>query len=194
MACKYFEIIIGNKMAKSKKNLIKESLKSNDKQLIITAIEDIVEHGDKEILILAIELFCTTNDAEIKSHILSLLFNLKNPEAADVLFSFIADKAYHDQLNDLLIACWECGLDFSIHIEALTNLVISEPFETAFEAVTVIENIDAKLDTELLDKCIAALQKSIKRAGADKKALLESLVVTLKNFKLGTFTEHFSEN
>ena len=67
----------------------------------------------------------------------------------------------------LLTACWQNGLDFSTFLPVFIDLIIHEDWEIAFEAFTVIDNLEflpsheiIKISVGKINECLAFCQRS----------------------------------
>jgi hypothetical protein len=91
--------------------------------------------------------------------------------------SAVADPLYAEIKSFLISLAWQTSLDFSDYFDEFVRIFVSEPdFMVAFEAYTVIENMDhhyAKFD---LPHLVAVLKEESLSIHADKKELIVELI------------------
>lgn len=88
------------------------------------------------------------------------LIKLKENNATTILVSAIQKTKNLKQKASLLAACWETGLDFSKDYLMFVELVNSTDFLVSFEALTVILEMDAEIDSDTLKKAMAILKSN----------------------------------
>lgn len=180
-------------MSKKIKTQLLTTLQGTDKNLQLKAIADAYDYGDAAIVKALFELLKTTTDEEILDASFEFLFQVKDPLCAPVYAEYML-LTKGELRKEIIAACWQSGMDFKNYIPHFVTMAIVTDFETAFEAITVIENQEPPFDNAILIGSIAAIEKEVGKQTDDKQALLQSLIVTLKNFKLSAFTADFLEN
>ncbi len=180
-------------MESHQKRVIIDSLKSNEKQLIIIALDDAEEFMDDEVIDAIIQLYLRSNDEDIQRECIT---NLVLVKANSVGHFYIngCKQCSDDKLKNLLACCWQTGIDFKSDLLFFVSIAIQNNFEIAFEAITVIENFEPPYDIIILNEAINQVTVSISKQPDDKLNLMESLNVTLKNFKLSNYIEPFNNN
>lgn len=176
-----------------KKELIAQ-IRSGEKANISKAIEVLRHEGDTETLTALLDALYDSENQEISDEIFAFLYDLKSPEALHVLVDFIQNDFDSIWKTELITSIWQAGLDAAEYLSVFVDIVIEDEFLTAFEAVTVIENIQTQVPLDILDDNIKKIEASLHVITQDKRTLAESLIFTLKNFKLGEFTRFYSEN
>jgi hypothetical protein len=69
------------------------------------------------------------------------LVDVKNPNCAKILCSYIENPAYSAQKAMLFSIAWQSALDFSSLSDSAVASICNDNFETAFEAHTLLEHI-----------------------------------------------------
>lgn len=87
------------------------------------------------------------------------LLHLKENNAQTFILSAISKTKNLDQKALLIAACWETGLDFSKDYLIFIDLICHENFIVSFEAFTVIQEMEAEIDTATLNTSLAKLKK-----------------------------------
>jgi len=157
-------------------NNILEKLQSQKQELVIETIEQLGESGNSAYLPHLFELLHTTTDAEIKKHITRLLAELKHKDVVPYFIEAIKNKNYKEELQFLVSACWENGLDYSEHLPLFIDMLIEEDFMVAFEAHTVITNMEGKITTAMRDQETAKINHAITTATDEKKSMLLDVI------------------
>jgi len=156
-------------------NILK-GLNSADPDKVLESIEELRVSGKTSDIPVLLELLCVTNSPEIKSKIASLFGNLKDKNSVPLMMEAIQNEKYAPVLQQLVSSCWENGLNYSKYISVFVDLLIDKDFLIAFEAYTVITNMEFTIDQALLDIEIEKLDKALHTAASEKKVLMLEVV------------------
>lgn len=162
-----------------------EQLNSTNANTSIKAISNLKENGNVNYIPALVELLHTTQHPEVKAQLRVLFSEIKQTEAVPFLIEAIKNKKYNNELQPLVSACWENGLDFSMHLSLFISLVIEHELMVAFEAYTVITNMSGKISKEILEKESARLKEAFFQADDQKKELIHDLLHFLPAFERG---------
>lgn len=160
-------------------------LNSEDSKTAINAITELKETGNASYVPVLIELLHATDNPEIKSRIIRLLSELKQSDAIPMIIDAIENKKYANELQHLVSACWENGMDYSMHLSLFVDLVIENDLVVALEAYTVITNMSGKISKEILEKESRKLKEAILVSDTQKKELMYDLLDFLPAFERG---------
>lgn len=164
-------------MNKSKINPnIKTKLFSADNSVVLSALNSLKENGNKEYLPILFELLLANPEVEIKSEILKLLGTVKDKDTITVFITALHELKYASIRKDILATCWQNGLDFSLHMSVFADLVINEEWEVAFEAFTVIENLEHFPAEEEIKDIKLKVARALKSANEQKAYFLEEIL------------------
>ena len=155
---------------------IKNNLFSTENTVVIKALNSIKEKGNKEYLPILFELLLAQPEKEIKKKILKLLGTVKEKDCIPYFAEALQNENYYPIQKDLLITCWQNGLDFSPHFNIFTNLVIESDWDVAFEAFTVIENLEHFPPVEETKEIKLKIAGALKKADEKKAYFLEELL------------------
>lgn len=86
------------------------------------------------------------------------LIQLKENKAQGVLVNAIEQVKKAEHKAQLVAACWETGLDFGNYFLNFIALTTHTDYTIALEALTVLEEMEAEVDIERLQKALAQLQ------------------------------------
>ena len=150
-------------------------LRSDNVSILLQAISDLHETGSPLYLPLLAEILLETESEQVRKSIYKLLGELKDKDAAPVLISLIRDKVNLGIRRELLAACWQNGLDYSPWLPQLVDWVIDSELEVAFEAFTIIENLEQFPAADIREAEVVKINKALKEATQTKSYLLKEL-------------------
>lgn len=178
------------KLTKANQTII-SNLESSDESIVLKTIKKIHESGNSAYLPKLIEILSQSQNDEIKKEIVKLLSEIKHRDAVPVLIEAIQDKNNTENLQLLVSACWENGLDYSNYLSLFIDLVIERDFMVSFEAHTVIMNMSGKISQEIVDKESHKIKRAILEIDESKKQLLHDLLDFLPVFEQGIEPQQF---
>jgi len=168
---------------KTEKKIV-AGLQSHNQDDVFRTIKQLRESGSSVYIPLLIELMHSTENTEIRERVFRLLSDLKHRDAIPLIIEAIENKKYASDLRELVSSCWENGLDFTRYLPTFVDLVIKEEFMVAFEAFTVIENMDGYIALHIKEKQIEKVKDALHTAPDDKKQFLADLVAIINNIPL----------
>lgn len=134
------------------------------------------------------------HDAKLISNFIDLLTNpdkrelrgealntLRKAKAQQFLVDLIANPDLEKHQKELVMACWECGLDFSAHLIFFSQLVKNCGYPVALEAITVIDEMHDLSDNLKLEKAIETLSSPV--LSPEKQALVFDVLERLRSLK-----------
>lgn len=167
-------------MEKKNKELAAKLFSAKNEEVLST-IEYIKEKGNTELLYALLKLIQITDDSKIESKAKDIFFNLKDTNSVKVIMSAIENDEFSDIRSFLCSACWNNGLDYSNYLPVFVKLYIEEPFETAFDAFTIVENFTNRPEKKIIEEQIELLKSSNLNLSDEKKHLLVEFVNILQN-------------
>ncbi len=130
------------------------------------------------------------DDAKLINNFIDLLTNpdkkdlrpdaldiIRNSKGQQFLVDLIALPQYEKHQRELVMACWETGLDFSTHLIFFTNLVVNCGYPVALEAITVIDEMQVLTDTTKVAEALNMLSSN--SLSPEKQALVSETVARL---------------
>lgn len=151
-------------------------LQSKNEELVLETIEQLRSTGNLSYLPFLFEILRSSLNTQIKQAILKLLADIKHIGIIPQLLAAIQDEKNAEIRKDLVSICWENGLDFCTNLPLFVDLVIKEELEVAFEAYTVIINMEGKITTEMLDSETGKMEAVLNKHGEQKKQLLIDII------------------
>jgi len=169
-------------MDTNKKSLLIKQLQSSDANLVKETIQQLRFEGNNEMLLPLANLYANSQNNEIKQELYSLFSDLKNQASAEYIISFLKLKELESIKEPLLSTCWQSRIDYSAFLEYFIDLVCHEPFSIAFEAFTVIENLESKVTVERKNELLAYIKSVIKSSDAKNKVLVDDLISIIEQY------------
>lgn len=151
-------------------------LNSQNPDVVTRAIEEIREGGHADYLPVLLELLHSTTNGDIKKSITGLLSELKHRDAVPILIDAIRNSRYTSELQLIVSACWENGLDYCEYLPVFVDLVIEKDFLVAFEAYTVITNMSGKISRVVREKENLKIENALRSPDVNKRELLNDLL------------------
>ena len=161
------------------------NLQSTNANLVNATINELSETGNASYVPMLIELLHSTSDNETKHQINKLLGELKHSDAIPMIVDAIRDSHYSDELQGLLEACWQNGLDYSKHLATFIDLVIENEFMIAFEAHTVIMNMTQPIAPAASATEMQKLKEAVLNADENKRSLMFDIIELLPRLEKG---------
>ncbi|HLN74342.1 MAG TPA: HEAT repeat domain-containing protein [Prolixibacteraceae bacterium] len=157
-------------------NTILKGLNATNPDIVLDAIDALRALGKTSDIPVLLDLLLKSRNADVKARITGLFSNLKDKETIPMLVNAIQDKKYEEVLQQLVSSCWENGLDYTPYLPVFVDLLIEKDFIIAFEAYTVITNMEKAIDQRLLDVEIEKLDKAMHSTTSEKKALMLDVI------------------
>jgi len=159
---------------------IKKNLFSANTEVVISAIETIQGKGNKLYLPLLFDLLNSSPEPEIITEIENLLGTVKDKESVNSFLRAIEDEKYKTIRKSILTACWQNGLDFSTFLPVFIDLIINEDWEIAFEAFTVMYNLEYLPVEEIIKISVEKINGALPFANEQNRYFLSEILVKLK--------------
>ncbi len=159
---------------------IKKNLFSANPDVVISAIEAIKNNGNKFYIPILFDLLNSSPEVEIESEIKSLLGTVKDKETVNSFMRAIEDDKYKPIRKSILIACWQNGLDFSTFLPVFVDLIVEEDWEIAFEAFTLIDNLEFLPGEEIISKTVSRIMDAVPVVNDQKSYFLNEILIKLK--------------
>lgn len=170
-------------MNKEQKELTLKGLKSEDNKVVSDAIKLIREDGDDSFLSAIFSVFDSTDDQQIRQDIYGLFCDIRNQESAKTIVSLINGTDNDDALQMLVSSCWQTRLDYAEYLETFIKLTTVKPFNIAFEAFTVIENIESSFTPERKHELLRFTTGLLTNVSDDNAELAHSIIDVIENYE-----------
>lgn len=158
---------------------IKTDLFATNTERVLSAINRIKEKGNKHYLPMLFELLASHPKNEVEKEIVKLLGTIKSKDTVPYFADALENEKYKPIQKSILTACWQNGLDFADYWPLFVEIVINEKWETAFEAFTVIENMDYLPEPQIVVQLTGQIQSALETASGQKRYFLEEILVKI---------------
>ncbi|MGE5394229.1 MAG: HEAT repeat domain-containing protein [Candidatus Saccharibacteria bacterium] len=162
--------------SKNEHNTILKGLNSANPDIVLDAIDALRASGKTSDIPVLLDLLLQSRNPEVKAKITGLFANLKEKETIPMLVNAIQDQKYEEVQKQLVSSCWENGLDYTPYLPVFIDLLIEKDFLVAFEAYTVITNMEKAIDQRLIDVEIEKLDKAMHHTTSEKKSLMLDVI------------------
>lgn len=158
------------------------SLRSSNRTAILETVKELRDEGDVSVLPELFNLLLIQEDPEIRKEIESLLNDLKDQEAAEILAQAIADPEYEKIRITLLAACWQNGLSYGKQLPTFVQVAIKGDYRAAVEAFTVIEEAVGELEAGERTALANRMRSKLEEVEELKKPLFAALVNLIESY------------
>ena len=164
-------------MNKKERLKISEFLFSAEEDTVINTLKIVKKSGDAELFNVVLELLNLNTNEKIHGEIVDIINNVKDDKVVPIMINAIKQMRFSKSLHALVTGCWMSGLNYGKYIDIFTDVFINTDFITAFEAFTLIENIEPKnIPPEILEKSYKKLLLAQKEINSDKEQLTNELL------------------
>ena len=131
--------------------------------------------NNSELLTILISKKSTREDKD------EALRELKDNNSQAFLINAITNTKNIEQKTSLIASCWETGLDFSNYFTFFIDLICDKEFLIAFESFTVIQEMNAVINPDLLNSSLNKLKECVHKNAIVNEAI--QYIETILNSK-----------
>lgn len=164
-----------NNQKKKADPVVVANLTSENEDIVLKTVNNLRSSGSANYLPILVDTLMNTSSEEVRKTVLSLFGELKDKASVEVLMDMIVDNHYLPVRKELITSCWQNGLDFSPYLSQFVDWVIETDMEIAFEAFTVIENLDYLPEADIRENEIIKINRALPTADKLKTYLLTEL-------------------
>jgi len=168
----------------SKENInqkLLSGLNSPDEIIVSSTLGELRMHGNIEVLPTVFTLLFSKKMENLEDEIVNLINDIKDPEAVPVFMEAIKTFRGKNGYEQLVSACWQCGLDFSPYIDQFILLVLEEDYYTSLEAFSVIEENNSSLSSQQRTARLEFIRSKIEFLSPEKRCLVNEMMLLLSN-------------
>ncbi|QGY45512.1 hypothetical protein GM418_18100 [Maribellus comscasis] len=158
---------------------IQAELFSTNQATVIAAIQKISVQGNKLYIPILLDLLLSNREEEIEKEITKLLGNVKAKTTVPIFIEALENKKYIPIKKAILTACWQNGLDYHDYLPVFVNIVINDNWENAFEAFTVVDNLEYLPSDEIIEKTKRIIASALKTADTQKAYFLNEILAKI---------------
>ncbi|MBN2778405.1 MAG: hypothetical protein JXR36_12215 [Bacteroidales bacterium] len=164
---------------KNEQQQILKDLYSVDEQVTLKAIKELRSKGGVFAIEALMEILFSNKTEEISVEINSLFRDLKDSKASIVIQSNLEKYQTSEMISDFISALWQSAIPFD-SLEIFVKIFVSGNDNTAFEALTLIQQNAANLSDNSRKNCLLIVKSDIDKLSDFKKALAVDLIEVLK--------------
>ncbi len=158
---------------------IKNELFSAKEEVVIAALEKISAHGNKLYIPVLFDLLLTKPGNEVTNEVLKLLSTVKAKETVTLFADALQNEKYKSIRKNILTTCWQNGLDYHDYLPVFVTIVIEDDWETAFEAFTVIDNLEFLPEENIIEQSKHIIAGAIKNIPENKEYFLNEILAKI---------------
>lgn len=152
-----------------------KDFKSKDEEIILKALIKVRDKGKTSVIEPLFDLFESNQDERIRAEIKSILGDLKDSYALEIIIEKL--KTGSEALNEvLLFALWNSSLNAVDFIPEVIDAAKDGNYMIALEALTVIENLDGPFSNEKLTEAQFILNEYFEEGTDEKEAIMRSIL------------------
>jgi hypothetical protein len=159
-----------------KKNELISGLNSPDANIVAETIQELRLHGNVDVLSAVFSLLFSKKPHPHNDEIVNLINDVKDPKSVPVFMEAVKTYRGSKGFDQLISACWQCGLDFSPYIDVFIDLVIEEDYYTSLEAFSVIEENVSMLTTQQRSARLEYIRSRLENLSPEKRSLVNELM------------------
>jgi len=165
-----------SKTTTKKTDALLSDLFSPKEETVLKALQKVPEDGNSKFIIPLLKTFKEwEGNHQIRSKVESILKQLKSESAIPELITALDDPEFDDQRALIISAFWNSGIFPENDVDVLVRQAIRGDYMVALEAITVIENIEAEMDHDMIQDAIFDLDEALEREEEEHTPLLVEL-------------------
>jgi hypothetical protein len=158
---------------------IRENLFSANTDTVIAAIKEIKNRGNKLYIPILFDQLTSIPEREVENEIIDLLATVKNKDVIESYVSALTNEKYKSIKKTILTTCWQNGMDYSNYLPIFVDIIINDNWEVAFEAFTIIDNLEFLPEKEIIESSVIIIEDALKTADEQKTYLLQEVLKTI---------------
>ncbi|NQY67127.1 MAG: hypothetical protein HRT72_05305 [Flavobacteriales bacterium] len=168
------------KVTKKDQKIIEE-LYSSDEEVVIKALDKIMEDGNKSIMPALIHVLSTTDKDIIKEGIQTIVCQLKDTASIELMILFLQVEKYSSIHNQLLTALWQTGYDCSKYLSLFVDIALNGDYLVCIDVLSIIENMKSTFEDEEIQNLVEKIEFSTQDTESKKSQLLSELTDTVRS-------------
>jgi hypothetical protein len=169
------------KMSVNKK-LPQDPLLQKDDEVVKKELQRLRSAGQLQDVTRVIAALRTQQSIDLSNEIISFLSDIKEEGIQEILVNEIRNPDNLSITRQLIEICWQSGLDYTPHLEFITDLFLTGDYATAIEAFSLIETSmeEQQPDAETARQLVEKIKTVLFDLTADMKILAVELIHVLE--------------
>jgi len=150
-------------------------LSSTDETKLLKTLEKVKSKGNDLMIVPILDLYTSTDHNTVKEAVKGLLNELKTTDGTIFLIERL--KNSDNELNEVILgALWSAGLNPIEYLPEIVNAACNGTYMVAFEAVTVLENLDGPFDEEKISESKLIINDYFAKPVEETKELIKVIL------------------
>lgn len=177
-------------MDSSKQNkLIKDlllDLASDNEKILLSALKRVRSKGNESVIPSLIKIIENNKSEKITTEAKGILLELKSTAAIPLLLEELENNPNSETRELVLNSFWHAGFNAHEHIEKFVAAAIKGSYMEAFEAYTVIDNLEGPFEEEVIMEAQLNLKSYFSSASEsdEKYQIITNIAKQLANYEL----------
>ena len=152
-----------------------KKLKTGREEVILQSLKDLRNTGSNVIIPEIMALLKGGYSDEVDKAVLKLLNDLNEQSSVETFMENLSSFEDEECFHSLISSCWQNGLDYSNHLAYFVDVALKKDYNSAFEALTVIEGNVNQLEDEERESLVLKIELAKSNINEEKKSLLNEL-------------------
>ena len=140
-------------MAEKKSKVLKQALidlfDKNDSK-VMKALKIIQENGSADEIPALMDVMVKSKEGPIKDELQKMLGSMKIAGGDEAMVSLLREERFKDYHQFILTSIWNLGYQPVEHLDVIVNAGLYGDYMTAFEVLTIIENLEPPFDMDVI--------------------------------------------
>jgi len=154
---------------------LKKELLSGKQELVLSAVNQVRESGNSAYIAVLAKLLNNSDNTEINKAVKDLFNDIRDKESTESIIEVLKNDEFKNIRKILISSCWQNSLHFEDYFILFVDFVISEEFEVAIEAFSVIDDMENRISKENLEKGKDIIKKAVGETNEEKLKLVHEL-------------------
>jgi hypothetical protein len=162
---------------------IKNDLFSSEDVVVEAALSKAKKHGNQTLILPLIEVYFGMEQSPLKDQISEMLSSIKVDGAEEPFVEALKDEKFRSIRQNILSFMWNSDLQPVEHIETITMTAIDGDYLTAFEALTLIDNLEGPFpDDQIMGAIVDLSEFQSDNQNLDKSEILNQMISILRGY------------
>lgn len=159
-------------------------LYDTDETKVMKALGKVKRNGRAVHFPALMDLYIKAAEGPIKDELVKMLQETKLEGADEVLVGLLEEERFKDHQGFILTCIWNSGYQPVEHLDVITGAALRGDYMTAFEVLTVLENLEPPFDMDVLTVAHLDLSDHLDTEKPDEKtAVLIQIQNVLEQMK-----------
>ena len=164
---------------------LEQELQSEEDVILLGALKKVRTMGNEKTIPFLVNILVNPEtSSEVYEKTKKTLYDLRYSKAAEPLIEALKLPSTKGHRHVIVATFWESRLDGTPYIEPLVEVAIDNDYLTCLEVLTVIENLDGRVDDDMVNRSIELLNMALMKH-SEKEDLYQAMIPALQNLMIG---------